>query len=275
MQIISKGPKSVLTLVVMLMVVLFGGGCKGSGESLPTSDCVEENYVGRVSDTQNWPIADAKVSFLADNTSPIVVYTDSEGTYRFKACVQGEPLVGEIRVVADGYKPYNRNVTLQSNTLLIDEVRLTPVSDLEGTPSPTQPLPLFTAAATLTTNVTPTSVPRTPAPAMHVPVAKKPILISPAQGQTYTNAIQFEWNGTLYSGQFYQVTALNMRTGRKEQSDMLRNSTWTVSISADQFGEWHWSVAVIQNGQKVTESDEGMFWFKPYSSQPSTSPLSP
>lgn len=100
------------------------------------------------------------------------------------------------------------------------------------------------------------------------------MLVLPEQGLSYQNPIFFRWDGRLYSGQAYQVTAYNVRTDYIEQSGLLTSSSWKVALPAEEFGEWHWRVAVVQGGQEVAVSDEGMFWFTPYPTlDTSVSPL--
>ena len=75
----------------------------------------------------------------------------------------------------------------------------------------------------------------------------------------------FAWKGSLNAGQTYQVTAHLQGTDFALQSGLLTTTSWQVDIPAERFGEWRWTVSVIQGGQAVATSAEGMFWFNPHS----------
>jgi len=129
-----------------------------------------------------------------------------------------------------------------------------------------------TATRTPPPTLTPTRQPtlaatETPVPAAtftHTPVtAVIPQRSAPAQGSTHNNPINFSWTGTLYSGQSYQVTAYSTRTGYRIQSPALSTDYWTVNLPGEHYGEWKWSVAVVQNNAIVVTSSEGIFWFDP------------
>ncbi len=89
-------------------------------------------YVGRVIDlSSQQPIVGAKVTLDLEDVPPIV-YTDNEGIYRFKVEINSN-ISGQIRVDAEDYEVYTRNVSLTSRLTTIEDIRLTPQSSV--TPS--------------------------------------------------------------------------------------------------------------------------------------------
>jgi hypothetical protein len=93
----------------------------------PAPEAAELTYAGRVLDTSSeQPIRKAKVT-LEIRGAPPVVYTDSEGVYSFKLTIKsGETVEGRIRIVAEGYENFDRNISILTTTRL-EDVRLTPV----------------------------------------------------------------------------------------------------------------------------------------------------
>src|SRR5688572_8426670 len=78
----------------------------------PTSQI--HQYVGRVLDSDTAaPIHGAEVS-LDFQGIPYVVYTDSEGVYKFFLHFNGSSLDVRVIVGADGYDRYDRNITLHA-----------------------------------------------------------------------------------------------------------------------------------------------------------------
>ncbi|MCC5654612.1 GUN4 domain-containing protein [Nostoc sp. XA013] len=93
------------------------------------------NFIGRVVDQKNQPIKDAKVSFEGLGT-PLVNYTDTEGIFRFSIQITSGSVVNvNIRVEAEGYKPYNRYTDLFIVNTNIEEIRLIK-NDTENSNSP-------------------------------------------------------------------------------------------------------------------------------------------
>jgi hypothetical protein len=45
---------------------------------------------------------------------------------------------------------------------------------------------------------------------------------------------------------------------------LLTDQSWTADLPADKYGEWRWTVSVVQGGRAVTTSSEWMFWFNPF-----------
>jgi len=88
-------------------------------------------------------------------------------------------------------------------------------------------------------------------------------LTGPAQGGTYASPITFQWDGALGAGQAYQVTAYHSESRQTLRSDPLTAQSWTADLPGDKFGEWRWSVSVLQGGSVIATSPEAMFWFNP------------
>jgi hypothetical protein len=122
-----------------------------------------------------------------------------------------------------------------------------------------------TRTPTRTPTPTPTATPSpTPTPTFAPRRATAPQLAAPAQGGTFRNPIGFQWLGSLSGGQAYQVTARHFESGHVVQSELLTDQRWTVGLPPGRFGEWRWTVLVVQGGRTVATSPEGMFWFQPY-----------
>ena len=121
--------------------------------NLPPSPPGSWQYVGHVigSDTEK-PVRGAKVSLEFQDVPP-VIYTDSEGVFRFP--VPKSDLPGRVKVEATGYQTYDRSITLSSKNPL-EDIRLVPLSSTLAstlvpsptlTPTPT-PTPCFCQSAT-------------------------------------------------------------------------------------------------------------------------------
>jgi len=124
-----------------------------------------------------------------------------------------------------------------------------------STPVPTvTPMPSFTPAPTST--FTPT----------RAPILTTPELVAPVQGGTYPNPITFQWSGSLSAGHVYRVTARHSETGHEVESKDLTEPRWTTRLPLKKWGEWRWSVSVIQGGKPAATSSEGFFWFDPFKS---------
>jgi hypothetical protein len=106
--------------------------------------------------------------------------------------------------------------------------------------------------------VTPTATP------VSAPQAVQPELIAPSQGREYSNPIIFQWSGSLSGAQAYQVTAYHPESDYQIQSGLLLGQEWNTGLPAERFGEWRWTVAVIDGGQAAATSAEWTFWFQPF-----------
>jgi hypothetical protein len=104
-------------------------------QATPSGSDNKFEYVGRVIDiaTQQ-PIAGAKVTLDLQDVPPIV-YTDSEGIYQFKLLITST-VSGKIRVDAQGYEIYTRNITLFPDLSQIEDIRLTSVEQSQATATP-------------------------------------------------------------------------------------------------------------------------------------------
>ncbi|KYC34540.1 hypothetical protein WA1_51015 [Scytonema hofmannii PCC 7110] len=82
------------------------------------------NFIGRVVNQKNMPVKGATVSLEFQGTPPIV-YTDSQGVYRFTVnFISGSSLNGRIRVEAIGYETNDRYIELSPNNSNLEEFRL-------------------------------------------------------------------------------------------------------------------------------------------------------
>lgn len=121
----------------------------------PTAQITE--YTGRVIDMNTLqPISNAKIT-LSFKDVPPVVYTDSEGVYRFGIEIEAT-ISGQIWVDAVNYQPYTRHITISADSNILEDIRLSPLG-IQALPTPTDTplLPLQIIAPTST--FTPTSTP--------------------------------------------------------------------------------------------------------------------
>jgi len=133
----------------------------------------------------------------------------------------------------------------------------TPTSIPTRTPAPTwtsTPMPIRTATQTPRPQVTATPLP---------PRATAPEPVAPDYGGEYRSPVTFQWRGALGAGQAYQVTARHTESGHTLQSGLLADQSWTADLPGDKYGEWRWTVSVVQGGNSAATSAEWMFWFNP------------
>jgi len=99
-----------------------------------------------------------------------------------------------------------------------------------------------------------------------------PKLLSPLPGETQANPVIFRWEGLLHDGQSYIVRARSARTGYAIQSPPLSDTSWgeDFDLPGDAFGEWRWSVTVVEGDTTIMTSTEGTFWFQPLPPPPPT-----
>jgi len=147
-----------------------------------------------------------------------------------------------------------------------------------ATPQPTSrptstpahmPTPATTATLQPSPTATSTSIPPTPTRGVMptpspAPLGTSPELAAPAQGGEYQSPVTFQWRGSLSAGQAYQVSARHPGSGYTIQSGLLTDQSWTADLPGDRFGEWRWTVSVVQGGRTAATSSEWMFWFNPH-----------
>jgi hypothetical protein len=139
-----------------------------------------------------------------------------------------------------------------------------PTSTPMYTPTPAATSTRIPRVSTPTPAATFTRIPRvsTPTP---IPRAVLPELVAPAQGGEYQSPIGFQWRSALSRGQAYLVIARHPGSGHVIQSELLMDQSWTADLPNDKYGEWRWTVSVVQDGRTVATSAEWMFWFNPHS----------
>lgn len=149
-----KGRHLTTTNIVRIAVALIGliGVLVGVYLQFVLKPGAQNQYVGRVIDSKSQqPIAGAKVTLDLQDVPPIV-YTDSEGIYRFKVVIRSE-ISGQVRVDAQNYQTYTRNITISPDVKTIEDIRLIL---LESTKTTTETLiPAPTANPTLMSMLTP------------------------------------------------------------------------------------------------------------------------
>lgn len=85
----------------------------------------KNTYTGRVLDNENKTVDSAKVTLELDGKS-YIVHSDSEGFYQFNADLNGDTVSARMRVEAEEYQKYNRNIMLSPVGNKIEEIHLTP-----------------------------------------------------------------------------------------------------------------------------------------------------
>lgn len=134
---------AILTILVAIIAAFVSGhdwfpNTPSSPEFVTATSTISTNefeYIGRVIDiiTQQ-PIAGAKVTLDVQGVPPIV-YTDSEGVYQFKLLINSA-ISGKIRVDAQRYQIYTRNITLYPDLRQIEDIRLTLAEQSQVTVTP-------------------------------------------------------------------------------------------------------------------------------------------
>lgn len=118
----------IVALIAALGVILTGYWqfvWRPSHSTAPDPTVRRVDYLGRVVDDQTrQPVEGAKVTLDLGET-PRIAYTDTEGVYRFTIEIEESELRGRVRVDADGYEVYDRNITLLSEDSTIEDIRLT------------------------------------------------------------------------------------------------------------------------------------------------------
>ncbi len=181
----------------------------------------------------------AKVTLDLQDAPP-VVYTDSEGIYRFTITFENDGLAGRIKVGATDYKNYDRNITLRVSDQKIGDIRLSPTLSSEvivavdtptNVPSPTpepptdtltlEPTHTSTSAPTDTPipSDTPTSTPLPPTLTLTLTPTDTPIPIAiphptsvPPTRQAPEPIFPFKVNGDVATGGEKEITNAHPRT---------------------------------------------------------------
>jgi hypothetical protein len=138
----------------------------------------------------------------------------------------------------------------------------TPTHTPTNTPTHT-PTNTLTHTPTNTPTDTPTSTAtNTPRPTTPRPQAVKPELISPTGDMWVERSVTFQWQGSLRSGQTYQVVATHVESGYSTETTTT-DTSWTTGLPADKDGKWVWSVSVLQGSSVVETSVQESFNFAP------------
>jgi serine/threonine protein kinase len=149
----------------------------------------------------------------------------------------------------------------------------TPTSSPSPTSSPTleptsTPVSVTASSAlTVTPTLAPTTVAAEATEAATEEAAQSeftvPTLAFPGYGMTYKSPIAFQWQGTLGEGQVYALRLWHLESGFSLSPPAVSGQTLSVDLPAERFGEWRWTVSVLQGETVLATSEEGMFWFDP------------
>jgi hypothetical protein len=176
--------------VIGVVAILVTGCVPGTPTPVTQPPPLETEYIGRVIDAASQaPIAGAKVSLDFQGVPPIV-YTDSEGIFRFKLSLNTDSS-GTVRVEAPNYRTYTRIITISPGSRLTEDIRLPPI---EATSSPASTALNSTVASTSISTqvrqpptVTQTAIPTRPPNPSPVPTITLPptaVLIIPTTTPT-------------------------------------------------------------------------------------------
>lgn len=162
----KKVDPQIIVALIGLVGVLVVGFLQFGPE--PPESTTSKEYVGRVlnADTQK-PIPSAKISLDLEGVPPIV-YTDSEGVFRFKVAIASS-VSGRVNIEAPGYQLYSRIISISPDNLILEDLRLTPIAPT-STPQPGS-TSTFTPEPTATMTHTPTITPT----ATNTPLVVKPL----------------------------------------------------------------------------------------------------
>ena len=117
-----------ITVIGTIVVAAIGliGSLITKAQNPPAIAGASQEYIGRVLDANTlFPIPNAKITLDLEGVPP-VVYTDSEGVYRFDAVIKTD-ISGQVRVDAIDYQVYTRNISISPDDPKIDDIRLTPL----------------------------------------------------------------------------------------------------------------------------------------------------
>jgi hypothetical protein len=124
---LAAGLYIVLAIVLVSLLAACGVPPKATPAAPnPTSTPTPQfyNYVGRVVDAKTYSAIRGAEVALDFQGAPPIVYTDSEGVYRFSLPFTGPTLDGRVRVDANGYQYYERLITLTAGESNIEDIRL-------------------------------------------------------------------------------------------------------------------------------------------------------
>lgn len=122
------GKLNIIVVAGTLVILIAAIGCESSRVNPSSTASRRVVYTGRVIDaTTERRIRNAKVSLEAQGVPP-VIYTDSEGIFSFPLEDVDDELRIRVRVEADGYQKFDRNVSLHSSSKPIEDIRLEAVS---------------------------------------------------------------------------------------------------------------------------------------------------
>jgi hypothetical protein len=123
--------------LLLFLAALLLGGCTTLATPAADAGGYLVEYVGRVTDaTSRRGIAGAKV-VLEFAGAPPIVYTDDEGIFRFQVRSAGPLLSGRVRVEAEGYAIYDRNIDVNPSAPQLEDIRLAQQTAALPTPTPT------------------------------------------------------------------------------------------------------------------------------------------
>jgi hypothetical protein len=117
----------IATLISLLLLAFYTASNRsGSNPDVPTippNTAIEFEYTGRVIDAATQLSIDGAKVILDLPPVPTIVYSDSEGIFRFSFSAAAN-LSGQVRVEAHGYRIYTRNITIGPETRVLEDIRL-------------------------------------------------------------------------------------------------------------------------------------------------------
>lgn len=115
---------AIITAIATIIVAYFQFVWKPSQQNE-----IHQEYIGRVLDSSTQaPIPNAKITLDLPGLVPQISYTDTEGVYLFNLTLADNQRNGHVRIDANGYETYSRNIYLSTDVLAIEDIRLVPKS---------------------------------------------------------------------------------------------------------------------------------------------------
>jgi hypothetical protein len=125
------------TLITAIATIIVAKMSQGvTPTPVPTVEFLPVQYVGRVfNDATSMPIPNAEITLEIPGMMPRIAYTDSEGTYSYTLALTRQS-DGKLRVNANGYDMYSRNISVSPSLVLLEEIRLSPIQIVEASVEP-------------------------------------------------------------------------------------------------------------------------------------------
>jgi hypothetical protein len=132
---------AIITLIGTLFTVIGGIFVAKIGQGstptpVPTVAFLPVQYVGRVFNNATiMPIPNAEITLEIPGMMPRIAYTDSAGAYSYTLALTGQT-DGKLRVNANGFDMYSRNISISPGSVSFEEIHLSPIQAVEASVEP-------------------------------------------------------------------------------------------------------------------------------------------